>query len=622
MLNRLSSLATVVLGGSPVDPVVSAYALRSGMEAGKVRQLNDLVLYLKQQGFWANVKHLYVMVKGFNAGSGATIYDLVNPAAGGENLTQTDCTWPTEEGQALTVTAAGAIASTNKLIPLTGSNTVLTGLAFLRFVATTGNRLWRQGATHVYGLAANYNATRTAEDFFMSVNGVNYNLNTSYRLGGDNTITLNYYKPFFNQAYWKPMPVAVVYNAAAGKIFAYGNYDSCSMLASADGANDGRSVTYAIDDEAFMIQLNPDRTVFDLSYLLVMDRAISGEQYQSISYEIEKAIAPRNPAKVNSGLLWLDTAGNRLAALDSALFYDSVTDKYYRYGEFGSLYTGTPPITDAPNGIYQGVYCYSSDNLNGPWKLEGLALSTAEPTLVAGCGEASALSVVTSRPSVVYHATREKYILYCKGIGKTSGDRIAVLAESDYPWGPFSVNYAASPSGNAGDGCIFKDDDGTAYIVFDNATDLIIVPLNENYTAPSGTPQVITTTSHMEAPGMVKIGSRYWLLCSETLNWDPTVHEAFYSDAANPLSGWTSAGNPFDSGDEDYEQSFWSQCAAGLVKTRNGSILYNGVRNIPMHYAPFDLRNAAMRIVLLPVAIAGDTMTISWDPHWDPTGYE
>ena len=108
---------------------------------------------------------------------------------------------------------------------------------------------------------------------------------------------------------------------------------------------------------------------------------------------------------------------------------------------------------------------------------------------------------------------------------------------------------------------------------------------------------------------------------SPLAGYDPTAQAAYYSDAANPMSGWTSVGNPFSDASAWDDQSFWSQCS-GLVTTPTGEIIYTGTRQIYHWSAPHSLWKGLARAVMLPVTIAGDTMTIAWDPHWDPAGYE
>ena len=584
--------------------LVDAYIARSGASSGKRAQLISVVKWLMDADLWSSVKHLYIAARGFNADTGATIYDLIAAADGGEDLAQSGCAWPTVEGDGLTKAAAGSLASTNALIPTSGAHSILFGI---RYLSTVGETILRQDDATPYQLVV-LGANMAGSSYgWEPGDGSQYELDTKSTA-------------FENQALYKDQPISLVSNGS-GTIFAYANYSAYSTLSTSHHSNDGVAATPVVPNTAFEM---PAGAEFDLTYLVILDTNINGINYQFIQHQIELAIAPRNPSTVNSGFIWLTDQGRKITCSSFSIFYDGQTGKYYLYDKFGYFSTGLYPASLGERGE-GSLICYSSPSLKGPWHYEGICLKKNDSTHLTELGVSYPSDAFTSWMKVVYHPTRAKYVMAAKAIGIGASTYKLMLAESDSPTGPFTITYTGgidSDTNNVGDLGIFADG-VDAYVIYNQQSGtpryLKICALDANWQAPSGSAANID--ADLESPGMVKIGSRYWLVCTPLAGYDPTAQAAYYSDAANPMSGWTSVGNPFSDASAWDDQSFWSQCS-GLVTTPTGEIIYTGTRQIYHWSAPHSMWKGLARAVMLPVTIAGDTMTIAWDPHWDPAGYE
>lgn len=585
--------------------LVDAYHARTGIDNAKYHRIADIIKWLIDADLWSHVKHCYLTIKGFNASSGATIYDLVAPGSGGEDLTQSGCTLPTSEGQALTKGAAASITSTNALIPTSGAHSIVIGFRFQKAVGTT---VFKQDAATPYQL---------------TIAGTNM-ANSKYLLaiGDGNTYELDdhypYAEPIFtDQALWNEQPVALIYNNTSGRIFSYTNRDFISKYETGDGTNDGIVATPVVPNSAFEIPAGAD---FDMEYLLILDAAISGVEYQLLTYQIDKAITPHSPTLVNSGLMWLDTRGVKIPCSSFGMWYDSRTDKYYLYDTSGMFPIGIPPNNGMRGGHY-GVECYSSYYLNGPWTYEGAALKMNQASFLDPMSVTYPSDAVVVWPGVSYLPSRSKYIM----AGKCQSPRtipvsfMLMLAESDTPIGPFTVTYAGLiDSEDVGDLCLFIDADNTGYVVYDiqGGTGVKIVQLNATCTAPTGSGVVIDAAENLESPAMVKVGSRYWIVATHKAGWDPGYTNAYYSDAATPMSGWILASRPFTHTPTEWADiSFYSQ-TSDLFTARDGSLVYAGTRQIYRFSKVSGMHTQLCRGVVLPVTISGDAMTIEWDAHW------
>ena len=76
--------------------------------------------------------------------------------------------------------------------------------------------------------------------------------------------------------------------------------------------------------------------------------------------------------------------------------------RWWWYGEGGKNKFGVSP----------GVNAYSSASLEGPWRYEGLVLSTTHFAPLVGTIDTGSL-VVVERPKVVYSASTSQFVMWC-----------------------------------------------------------------------------------------------------------------------------------------------------------------------------------------------------------------
>jgi hypothetical protein len=235
---------------------------------------------------------------------------------------------------------------------------------------------------------------------------------------------------------------------------------------------------------------------------------------------------------------WYDTSSNRIIAHDGGI--TRVGNTFYWYG---SDYTNNPTGrygTDARNaGIVNPFRIYSSTDLVN-WQYRGIAFNL--PT--SGFGSTGSIH----RPHVIYNSTTGKYVMWFFEFRSTYPDIMAGVATADYPQGPFTVigqRSSAAPYGYAQDLNVFKDTDGSAYLIHDSGAYTIRVDrLSSDYLSVTGSTVVAIDPSSnggkgFEGPAMVKFKGKYLVTASEVHGWSPSPTWAALAD--NPMGPYTAA---------------------------------------------------------------------------------
>ena len=334
-----------------------------------------------------------------------------------------------------------------------------------------------------------------------------------------------------------------------------------------------------------------------------------------------------------NGEIMYDNNGTEIQAHGGQV--QKIGDTWYWYGE------------DKTNGYrpVEGVHCYSSTDLYN-WKDEGIALDAIEVpdehygddsyvdlTVFETNEELKALygdyagqpaddptyetkleevywnlaedRCVMERPKVLYNEKNDQYVMWwhCDGRTPTNtadyGKARAGVAVADNPAGPFkfvgSYMLASDPErtnhgfdsqgGHVRDMNLFKDDNGTAYVLYSSEGNevMYIARLNEDYTYLAKDPEdmelgkdfAIISTDSREAPAMFKYNDKYYLITSGCTGWAP--NQAAYAVADDPLGPWTRMGNPCvgDTGNNTF--STQSTCVIP-VDPENGEYIYMGDR--------------------------------------------
>ncbi|MBO5371982.1 MAG: family 43 glycosylhydrolase [Lachnospiraceae bacterium] len=259
---------------------------------------------------------------------------------------------------------------------------------------------------------------------------------------------------------------------------------------------------------------------------------------------------------------------------------------------------------------------------------------------------------VIERPKMLYNDKTGKYVIWFHADGQTPGGTgsnyakaKAGVAISDSPFGPFKLlgsyllNYDENashgfdstnatendPTGGGGhvrDMNLFKDTDGTAYVLYssDGNETMHIAQLNDDYTMVKE-PTINNDAQNpyfsrnfvgesREAPAMFKYKDKYFMISSGCTGWYP--NQAKYAVADHPLGPWTMVGDPCIGEGSGTTFSTQSTCVIP-VDPENGKYIYMGDR-----WSNPDEGNQLRysRYVWLPIEFTSDT-EIVLRPHAD-----
>ena len=296
---------------------------------------------------------------------------------------------------------------------------------------------------------------------------------------------------------------------------------------------------------------------------------------------------------------WLDTTGHLIESHDGGLGY--FNGKYYWYGQ---IFNGNDPENESV-----GISAYSSPDLIN-WKDEGPIVYLGRTHLL-------------ERPHVIYNDTTHKYVMWAHNIISYPNSR-AYIAYSDTPTGPFTLSSSTyNPDGmGLNDMNLFKDTDGTAYVLYSNGnnTKFVISQLTSDYLGTIGTNITPAILVNREAPAMFKRNGVYYLMTSGVTGWPPNLNK--YSTSTSVLGTWSSPISPFQVSElQNVNTSYSSQTTDVLtISGRTDAYVYIGDRNDNSSYIGGSLYNS--RHIWLPMIFDGaGNMSISWYPNWNLNTY-
>lgn len=262
---------------------------------------------------------------------------------------------------------------------------------------------------------------------------------------------------------------------------------------------------------------------------------------------------------------------------------------------------------------------------------------------------------VIERPKMIYNEKTKQYVIWFHADGQIPGSSggnyakaKAGVAVSSSPFGPFQMkgsyllNYVdglkqgfADGHGNVRDMNLFKDDDGTAYVIYssDGNANMYIAKLNDSYTNIAKTNDegaiqgvdfsVNFIGSSREAPAMFKYNDKYYLITSGCSGWSPNA--AQYAVADTPLGPWKVMGDPCT--DEDANTTYFTQSTCVIpMDAEKGQYIYMGDRwyNPEISVGPGaggSLRDS--RYVWLPIEFTGDgEIALRKYSDWDKSIFE
>lgn len=229
-------------------------------------------------------------------------------------------------------------------------------------------------------------------------------------------------------------------------------------------------------------------------------------------------VCAQKRAVIFPGELWPDSRGNHIQAHGGGIL--KIGKTYYWYGEERSKGLDTN---------YRYVSCYSSKDLMN-WTFKGDVVKMADP-------ENLGRRWVLERPKVFYNKNSKKYVMYFH-LDNASYKLASVgIAVSDKPDGQFTYVKKFRPLGHESrDIGQFIDDDGTAYLVFeDRPFGFRIARLSDDYMDVEK--EMSLVKEHMEGGAIVHYNGLYYSIGSALTGWRANPNK--YSTAPTLEGPWT-----------------------------------------------------------------------------------
>ena len=242
---------------------------------------------------------------------------------------------------------------------------------------------------------------------------------------------------------------------------------------------------------------------FQLTIIFIAAMAIVSAQQKNIIHPQE---------------IWPDNNGNHIQAHGGGI--TKVGEIYYWYGEERSQGLDTN---------YRYVSCYSSADLVN-WKFCGDVVKMADP-------ENLGPKWVLERPKVFYNKKTGKYVMYFHLDNRSYKFARVGVAVSDRPDGSFTFVKSFRPLGHESrDIGQFIDDDGTAYLVFeDRPLGFHIARLSDDYMDVEKDMSLVK--EHMEGGTIVHYNGLYYSIGSALTGWKANPNK--YATAASLEGPWS-----------------------------------------------------------------------------------
>jgi len=223
-------------------------------------------------------------------------------------------------------------------------------------------------------------------------------------------------------------------------------------------------------------------------------------------------------AQIHPGAPWLDNNGNHIQAHGGGII--KIKDTYYWYGEERRQGLDT---------AFRYVSCYASKDLMH-WTFKGDVLKLSDP-------EKLGHHWVLERPKVYYNKKSKKYVMYFHLDSRDYKFARVGIAVSKKPDGNYTYVKSFRPLGfESRDIGQFIDDDGTAYIVFeDRPNGFHIAKLSDDYMTVEKDMSLVKAP--MEGGAIVHYKGLYYSIGSRLTGWDPNPNK--YATAPTLEGPWT-----------------------------------------------------------------------------------
>lgn len=294
-----------------------------------------------------------------------------------------------------------------------------------------------------------------------------------------------------------------------------------------------------------------------------------------------------SPATIHPGQPWTDQNRNPLQLHGLGIM--NVGGTFYGFGEdkVGESQADTS---------FRAIPCYSSTDL--------AAWTYVRESLIHQKGGDLGPHRIVERPKVLYNARTKRFVMYLHIDDPSYAEAKVGVATSTSVCGPYSYRGSFRPLGQQSrDIGLFQDSDGTGYLLTeDRAHGLRIDRLSADYLSVTGSVAVL---GRFEAPAMVKVAGRYYLLGSHLTGWKTNDNEyTTTTSLAGPWSAWhtfaPAGSNTFDSQ------------TANIITVQGSkatTYVYAGDR-----WTPDNLGNSPL--VWLPLTISGTRLSMAWHDTW------
>ncbi|TDL28900.1 galactan 1,3-beta-galactosidase [Rickenella mellea] len=220
------------------------------------------------------------------------------------------------------------------------------------------------------------------------------------------------------------------------------------------------------------------------------------------------------------GATWTDTSGNAIQAHGGGIL--KVGDTFYWFGEDKAT----------NSGLFQAVSCYTSPDLLN-WTRQVNALVPIDGTMIS-------TSNIVERPKGKLDVTNSEYVMWFHSDSSDYGAAMVGVATSQTPCGPYTYQSSWRPFGaESRDMSLFQDDARTSYLLYasDVNQNFKMAQLDTNYYNVTAVVSELFGAT-LEAPGIIKRNSVYYLFASHTSGWAPNPNKWF--SAQSMVGPWSS----------------------------------------------------------------------------------
>ncbi|MEP6748916.1 MAG: family 43 glycosylhydrolase [Bacteroidota bacterium] len=237
-----------------------------------------------------------------------------------------------------------------------------------------------------------------------------------------------------------------------------------------------------------------------------------------VSCSAGKKITAGKITAIKPGETWPDNNGHHVQAHGGGII--KVKDTYYWYGE---------ERAQGLDSNMRYVSCYTSKDLTN-WTSAGDVLKLSDP-------ENLGRHWVLERPKVYHNLKTNKYVMYLHIDNASYKIASVAIAVSDRPDGNFSYVKMFRPLDHESrDIGQFIDDDGTAYLVFeDRPFGFRIAKLSDDYMSVEK--EMCLVKEHMEGGAIVHYNGLYYAIGSALTGWKANPNK--YATATSLEGPWS-----------------------------------------------------------------------------------